>query len=85
MQDPPAALVRPDGQVAWAGDAQDELNEQLMSWFGARAKGARCNRRKGEHNAVHGQRLRRLPERPGAGGLGPLPHGILWLRHRHAG
>jgi hypothetical protein len=33
--DVPAALVRPDGYVAWAGESQQELDEALARWFGA--------------------------------------------------
>jgi 2-polyprenyl-6-methoxyphenol hydroxylase-like FAD-dependent oxidoreductase len=32
--DVPAALLRPDGHVAWVGDAQRELLEVLPAWFG---------------------------------------------------
>ncbi len=33
---PPAALIRPDGHVAWAGDLTDpELPQALATWFGA--------------------------------------------------
>jgi 3-(3-hydroxy-phenyl)propionate hydroxylase len=33
---PPAALIRPDGHVAWAGDLTDpELPHALATWFGA--------------------------------------------------
>jgi 2-polyprenyl-6-methoxyphenol hydroxylase-like FAD-dependent oxidoreductase len=31
----PAALLRPDGHVAWVGDDQTELLSQLPRWFGA--------------------------------------------------
>ena len=31
----PAALLRPDGHVAWVGDDQQELLSQLPKWFGA--------------------------------------------------
>jgi aromatic ring hydroxylase-like protein len=32
---PSAALVRPDGYVAWVGDGPDAgLNEALTTWFG---------------------------------------------------
>ncbi|MFD9699828.1 FAD-dependent monooxygenase [Lentzea sp. NPDC059081] len=31
----PAVLLRPDGHVAWAGDRQQDLDEQLARWFGA--------------------------------------------------
>ncbi|BAH51979.1 rifampin monooxygenase [Rhodococcus opacus] len=31
----PAALLRPDGHVAWAGDDQAGLEKQLSRWFGA--------------------------------------------------
>ncbi|MER6156486.1 rifampin monooxygenase [Streptomyces sp. NPDC001868] len=31
----PAVLLRPDGHVAWAGEDQGELLEQLPRWFGA--------------------------------------------------
>lgn len=31
----PAALLRPDGHVAWAGTHQADLNEHLVTWFGA--------------------------------------------------
>jgi rifampicin monooxygenase len=30
----PAALLRPDGHVAWAGDDQQDLLSQLLRWFG---------------------------------------------------
>ncbi|WP_062355255.1 rifampin monooxygenase [Herbidospora yilanensis] len=30
----PAALLRPDGHVAWVGDDQKELNTHLEKWFG---------------------------------------------------
>ena len=33
--DVPAALLRPDGHVAWAGDDQQDLLGQLPRWFGA--------------------------------------------------
>ncbi|MFB7873815.1 FAD-dependent monooxygenase [Nocardia sp. NPDC056064] len=32
--DAPAVLLRPDGHVAWIGDDQQSLNEQLVRWFG---------------------------------------------------
>ncbi|MER6115660.1 FAD-dependent monooxygenase [Streptomyces sp. NPDC001743] len=32
--DAPCVLLRPDGHVAWAGDAQRELDEHLSRWFG---------------------------------------------------
>ncbi|MEV4235206.1 MULTISPECIES: rifampin monooxygenase [unclassified Nocardia] len=32
--DAPAVLLRPDGHVAWVGDAQSELNTHLARWFG---------------------------------------------------
>jgi rifampicin monooxygenase len=32
--DVPAALLRPDGHVAWAGDDQQDLLGQLRRWFG---------------------------------------------------
>jgi rifampicin monooxygenase len=35
--DVPAALLRPDGQVAWVGDDQQDLLDQLPRWFGAAA------------------------------------------------
>ena len=35
--DVPAALLRPDGHVAWAGDDQQDLLGQLHRWFGAPA------------------------------------------------
>ncbi|MFC5996521.1 rifampin monooxygenase [Pseudonocardia hispaniensis] len=31
----PAALLRPDGHVAWVGDAQQDLLGRLPTWFGA--------------------------------------------------
>ena len=33
--DVPAVLLRPDGHVAWAGEDQQELLNQLHRWFGA--------------------------------------------------
>jgi 2-polyprenyl-6-methoxyphenol hydroxylase-like FAD-dependent oxidoreductase len=33
--DVPAALLRPDGHVAWVGEDQQELLSQLSRWFGA--------------------------------------------------
>jgi hypothetical protein len=33
--DVPAALLRPDGHVAWLGEDQQELLSQLPKWFGA--------------------------------------------------
>jgi 2-polyprenyl-6-methoxyphenol hydroxylase-like FAD-dependent oxidoreductase len=32
--DVPAALLRPDGHVAWVGDDQQDLLSQLLRWFG---------------------------------------------------
>jgi 2-polyprenyl-6-methoxyphenol hydroxylase-like FAD-dependent oxidoreductase len=36
--DVPAALLRPDGHVAWIGDDQLDLLSQLPKWFGAAAR-----------------------------------------------
>ncbi|GAA3798510.1 MULTISPECIES: FAD-dependent monooxygenase [Amycolatopsis] len=33
--DAPGVLLRPDGHIAWAGDDQQGLDEQLTRWFGA--------------------------------------------------
>ena len=33
--DVPAALLRPDGHVAWVGEDQQDLLSQLPRWFGA--------------------------------------------------
>ncbi len=33
--DVPAALLRPDGHVAWVGEDQQDLHRQLPTWFGA--------------------------------------------------
>jgi rifampicin monooxygenase len=33
--DVPAALLRPDGHVAWVGEDQQDLRSQLPKWFGA--------------------------------------------------
>jgi len=33
--DAPALLLRPDGHVAWVGDAEPGLRERLRQWFGA--------------------------------------------------
>jgi hypothetical protein len=33
--DVPAALLRPDGHVAWVGEDQQDLLSQLPTWFGA--------------------------------------------------
>ena len=35
--DAPAVLLRPDGHVAWVGEGQQELFDQLPRWFGAPA------------------------------------------------
>ncbi|MCQ6553660.1 rifampin monooxygenase [Streptomyces sp. C10-9-1] len=35
--DAPALLLRPDGHIAWAGEAQDDLHASLATWFGAKA------------------------------------------------
>ncbi|MFG2560998.1 rifampin monooxygenase [Streptomyces sp. NPDC048496] len=35
--DVPAALLRPDGHVAWVGEDQQDLLSQLPKWFGAAA------------------------------------------------
>ena len=35
--DVPAALLRPDGHVAWLGDNQHDLTDHLGKWFGAAA------------------------------------------------
>ncbi|HLT10189.1 MAG TPA: rifampin monooxygenase [Micromonosporaceae bacterium] len=35
--DVPAALLRPDGHVAWVDDDQQDLDNQLLRWFGAAA------------------------------------------------
>lgn len=35
--DVPCVLLRPDGHVAWIGDGQHDLNNQLSRWFGAPA------------------------------------------------
>ncbi|WP_280300861.1 rifampin monooxygenase [Nocardia abscessus] len=32
--DVPAVLLRPDGHVAWIGEHQQDLNDQLSRWFG---------------------------------------------------
>ncbi|WP_127127643.1 rifampin monooxygenase [Georgenia sp. SYP-B2076] len=36
--DLPAALLRPDGHVAWVGDDQRDLLSRLPTWFGAAAR-----------------------------------------------
>jgi hypothetical protein len=33
----PAALLRPDGHVAWVGEDQQDLLSRLSTWFGAAA------------------------------------------------
>jgi hypothetical protein len=33
--DVPAALLRPDGHVAWVGEDQQDLLDRLARWFGA--------------------------------------------------
>jgi rifampicin monooxygenase len=33
--DVPAALLRPDGHVAWAGEDQQDLLSQMPKWYGA--------------------------------------------------
>ena len=40
--DAPCILLRPDGYVAWIGDAQQDLDEHLSRWFGAPALSARA-------------------------------------------
>ncbi len=37
--DVPAALLRPDGHVAWVGEDQQDLLDRLPRWFGAAAAG----------------------------------------------
>ncbi|OSC45447.1 FAD-dependent oxidoreductase, partial [Streptomyces sp. 4F] len=37
--DVPAALLRPDGHVAWVGDDHEELVAALRRWFGEPAAG----------------------------------------------
>ncbi|MET8678452.1 hypothetical protein ABZW18_12925 [Streptomyces sp. NPDC004647] len=39
--DAPAALLRPDGHVAWVGEDQRDLLSQLPKWFGAAVSRAR--------------------------------------------
>ena len=39
--DVPAVLLRPDGHVAWAGEDQQDLLNQLPKWFGAAVRGSR--------------------------------------------
>jgi 2-polyprenyl-6-methoxyphenol hydroxylase-like FAD-dependent oxidoreductase len=39
--DVPAALLRPDGHVAWVGEDQRELDSHLPTWFGAAVNRAR--------------------------------------------
>jgi hypothetical protein len=34
----PAVLLRPDGHVAWIGDAQHDLDDHLARWFGSPAR-----------------------------------------------
>jgi hypothetical protein len=36
--DVPAALLRPDGHVAWVGEDQQDLLDRLARWFGAAAR-----------------------------------------------
>jgi 2-polyprenyl-6-methoxyphenol hydroxylase-like FAD-dependent oxidoreductase len=42
--DAPAVLLRPDGHVAWVGDAQEELLGALPRWFGEASSGASLHR-----------------------------------------
>ncbi|HWG99553.1 MAG TPA: rifampin monooxygenase [Pilimelia sp.] len=43
--DVPAALLRPDGHVAWVGDDQRDLLDRLPRWFGAAAPHSAPSRR----------------------------------------
>ncbi len=38
--DVPAALLRPDGHVAWVGDDHDDLDDHLRQWYGLPDPGA---------------------------------------------
>ena len=53
----PAALLRPDGHVAWAGDDQQDLLSQLPRWFGPPAgELGYCRWNGGRTSGVYGQR-----------------------------
>jgi rifampicin monooxygenase len=41
--DVPAALLRPDGHVAWVGEDQQKLRGQLPRWFGTAVNGGRSS------------------------------------------
>ncbi|MHA3021888.1 rifampin monooxygenase [Mycobacterium sp. BMJ-28] len=40
--DVPAVLLRPDGHIAWTGEAQQDLEQRLSVWFGTVTAAAGC-------------------------------------------
>jgi rifampicin monooxygenase len=55
--DVPAALLRPDGHVAWVGEDQQDLLSHLSTWFGAATGRARLRAQEPTSSTAPGQPL----------------------------